>query len=376
MFCESIPVNTSSWESRVRREMQAKPTHDRFPSNSAIAELLALAAETAKMPLQKALRRASRKAFLWPEEASVMLRERRSLTELPGVGPTLSRHIRKWIENPPSVPPPPDIRAQFLTLTEARATLAEKPDWSAGLKGDLQMHTHWSDGSGSVEEMARAASDRRYDYIAITDHSKSLKIASGINEQQLEQQAEEIETVNATLRTEGLPVQVLRSIELNLDPSGKGDMDQRSLERLDLVLGCFHSALRKKDDQTDRYIAALRNPDIQILGHPRGRVYNYRVGLNADWKRVFELAAELDKAVEIDGYPDRQDLSLELVKLAKESGCRISLGTDSHDPLQLRFMEYCLASAMRAGVKRNQILNFMSADELRNWIANVRNLRR
>jgi histidinol phosphatase-like PHP family hydrolase len=336
--------------------------------------LLALAAETAKMPLQKALRRASRKAFLWPEEAGLMLREGRTLTELSGVGPTLSRHIRNWIENPPSVPPPPDIRTRFFTLTEARAILAEKPSWAAGLKGDLQMHTQWSDGSGSVEEMARAAADRRYEYIAITDHSKGLKIAGGINERQLEQQAEEIETVNARLRAEGLRVQVLRSIELNLDPSGKGDMDQRSLERLDVVLGCFHSALRKKDDQTERYIAALRNPDIQILGHPRGRVYNYRVGLNADWKRVFDVAAELDKAVEIDGYPDRQDLSLELVKLAKESGCRISLGTDSHDPLQLRFIEYSLASAVRAGVKRNQILNFMSVDELRNWIANVRHL--
>jgi PHP domain len=148
--------------------------------NSAIAELLALAAETAKMPMQKALRRASRKAFLWPEEASLMLREGRSLTELPGIGPTLNRHIRNWIENPPGVPPSPDIRAGFLTLTEARAILAEKPSWSAGLKGDLQMHTQWSDGSGSVEEMARAAADSRYEYIAITDHSKGLKIAGGI----------------------------------------------------------------------------------------------------------------------------------------------------------------------------------------------------
>ena len=345
---------------------------DGFLQNSEIAELLALAAETAKMPLQKAFRRASRKAFMWPEEASVILRESRSLTELPGVGPTLSSHIRNWIENPPSVPPPPDVRARFLTLTEAHATLAEKRDWSADLKGDLQMHTQWSDGSGSVEEMARAAADRGYEYIAITDHSTGLKIAGGINEQQLEQQAKEIETVNARLRAEGLRIQMLRSIELNLDPRGEGDMDSRSLERLDVVLGCFHSALRKKDDQTDRYIAALRNPDIQILGHPRGRVYNYRVGLHADWKRVFDVAAELDKAVEIDGYPDRQDLSLELVKLATESGCRISLGTDSHDPLQLRFMEYSLASAVRAGVKRSRILNFMSVDELRNWIANVR----
>jgi DNA polymerase (family 10) len=130
--------------------------------------------------------------------------------------------------------------------------------------------------------------------------------------------------------------------------------------------------LRQKKDQTERYVAALRNPDIQILGHPRGRIYNYRLGLTAEWARVFDFAAELDKAVEIDAYPDRQDLSLELVKIAKKSGCRISLGTDSHDPLQLRFMEYALASAMKAGFKRERILNFMSPQELITWAATVR----
>ena len=149
-------------------------------------------------------------------------------------------------------------------------------------------------------------------------------------------------------------------------------MDRESLKSLDLVLGCFHSALRKKEDQTDRYLAALRNPDIQILGHPRGRIYNFRLGLSADWSRVFDTAAELDKALEIDAYPDRQDLSLDLLKLAKKSGCRISLGTDSHDPLQLRFMEYALAAALLAGIKRERILNFMHRDELLSWAANVR----
>jgi histidinol phosphatase-like PHP family hydrolase len=220
--------------------------------------------------------------------------------------------------------------------------------------------------------MARAASDRGYEYIAVTDHSKGLKIAGGITEDQLQQQSVEIEEVNAKLQAEGCDVRVLRSIELNLDPQGKGDTAPESLRRLDVVLGCFHSALRKKEDQTERYLAALRNPDIQILGHPRGRIYNYRFGLTADWARVFDSAAELDKAVEIDAYPDRQDLSLDLVKIAKKSGCRISLGTDSHDPLQLRFMEYALASAMKAGFKRERILNFMSPQELITWAVTVR----
>jgi histidinol phosphatase-like PHP family hydrolase len=149
-------------------------------------------------------------------------------------------------------------------------------------------------------------------------------------------------------------------------------MDSRSLAQLDIVLGSFHSALRRKDNQTERYLAALRNPDIQILGHPRRRIYNYRVGLAADWARVFDCAAQLDKAVEIDGYPDRQDMSLSVVKLVKKAGCRISLGTDAHDAAQLRFMDLGLASALLAGVKRNRILNFMTRDELLDWVSIVR----
>ena len=134
--------------------------------------------------------------------------------------------------------------------------------------------------------------------------------------------------------------------------------------------------MRKKDDQTERYLAGLRNPSVHILGHPRGRIYNFRLGLSADWPRVFDLAAELDKAVEIDAYPDRQDLNLDLVKLAAAAGCRISLGTDSHGPSQLRFIDLALASALLAGVQPDRILNFMTADELRNWAANTRELNR
>jgi DNA polymerase (family 10) len=344
-----------------------------FLRNSEIAELLGVAAETAKMPLQKALRRASRKAVLWPEEAALMFAEKRPLIELAGVGPHLNRIISAWIEKPPLVPPVPEIRSGFLTLPEARAELSKRPSFASGVKGDLQMHSQWSDGSGTVEEMARAAVERGYEYIAITDHAKGLKIAGGIDEEQVEQQAEEIDSVNEALRDEGKRFKVLRSIELNLNPAGEGDMNATSLASLDVVLACFHSALRKKEDQTDRYVAALRNRDVHILGHPRGRIYNYRLGLTADWERVFGIAAELDKAVEIDGYPDRQDLNVDLVKIAAKCGCRISLGTDSHDPLQLRFMDFALASASMAGVRPDRILNFLSADELRNWAAALRN---
>jgi DNA polymerase (family 10) len=158
----------------------------------------------------------------------------------------------------------------------------------------------------------------------------------------------EIENLNASI-TAVNRFRVLRSIELNLNPKGEGDMSSASLA-LDIVLGCFHSSLRKSEDQTERCLSALRNPTIQILGHPRGRIYNFRMGLSADWPRIFGEAAKLDKAVEIDGYPGRQDLSPDLVRQAAKEGCRISLGTDSHGP-SLRFMEFSAASALLAGVR-------------------------
>ena len=341
-------------------------------TNSQIAELLAAAAESAKQPLQKALRRASRKSFLWPEEAAHLIQEGRSLEELPGVGPSLSRIIKRWFNDPPDIPKPPEIRSGFLTLLQAQTILAKNPSWRRSVKGDLQMHTLWSDGSASIAEMAEAAAEYGHSYIAITDHAKGLKIAGGINEEQLAVQAQEIEQVNNSMMSRAKPFRVLRSIELNLNPAGDGDMEPEALARLDIVLGCFHSALRKKEDQTERYLAALRNPTIQILGHPRGRIYNFRLGLTADWRRVFDTAAELDKAIEIDSYPDRQDISPDLLKLAAKSGCRISIGTDSHGPSQLRFIEFGLASALSAGIQPDRILNFMTAEELLDWVASVR----
>ena len=340
--------------------------------NAQLAELLARQAENARPPLTRAFRRASRRAFLWPEEASSLQKLGRSLTELQGIGPYLEKLIRTWFSDAPLPPSPPALRSGFLTFTQAQTILATKPEWMASLKGDLQMHSLWSDGSASIAEMAAAAAELDYEYIAITDHAKGLKIAGGIDEAQLCEQANEIASLNRSLEDAGQKLRVLRSIELNLNPEGQGDMEPQALAELDIVIGCFHSALRRKEDQTERYLAALRNPTIQILGHPRGRIYNYRAGLSADWARVFTLAAELDKAVEIDAYPDRQDLSPDLLTLARDAGCRISFGTDAHGPSQLRFMAFAAASALRSGIARERILNFMSRDRLLDWVRHVR----
>ncbi len=343
--------------------------------NADIAELLALEMAKSTGHLQKALRRASRHAFMWPEEAEVLIQQGRSLTELPGVGPHLQRVIREWIENPPTPLPPDPLRANFLTLVDARAVLARHPQWAEQLRGDLQMHTQWSDGSGTVQEMAEQAEERGYEFIAITDHSKGLSIANGMDELRLRRQGVEIDQVNAACAVRGLKVRVLKAIEMNLKPSGEGDMESDALAELDLVLGSFHSALRKKEDQTERYLAGLRNPDIQVLGHPRGRVYNYGAGLNADWPRVFAEAAALDKAVEIDSYADRQDLSIELLPMAREAGVRISIGTDAHSPDQLGFIELGLATALLAKIPAERIINFLPRAELLEWASGLKRLR-
>ena len=157
----------------------------------------------------------------------------------------------------------------------------------------------------------------------------------------------------------------LKSIELNLSPAGEADLDVDCMEKLDLVVGSFHSALRRIPDQTERYLAALENPHVDILGHPRGRVYNYRAGLNADWPRIFARAAELEKAIEIDSYPDRQDLNLALIKEAKKAGCMVAIDTDAHSPDQLWFVEYGLAAAAQAKFPAERIVNFMDAERLR-----------
>lgn len=342
-------------------------------TNIEIAELLARQSENESGVLVRAFRRAARNALFWPESAATLVAQNRSLVELSGIGPFIEKHVQHWIKNPAralgTVPP---IRRDFFALADAKSLLKKKPEWEKSLRGDLQMHTCWSDGSGTVAAMAAAARERGYEFIAITDHSKGLKIAGGIDERALRRQAREIAETNRAISHGGGKLTVLRSIEMNLNPRGEGDMDPKSLSRLDLVLGSFHSSLRRTDDQTERYLAALRNAHIQILAHPRGRIYNFRLGLKADWPRVFAEAARLDKALEIDCYPDRQDLNVMLLKLARSAGMRVSLGTDAHHPWQLEFIQLGLAAALRARIPAERIINFMSMQQIKRWIARLR----
>jgi histidinol phosphatase-like PHP family hydrolase len=346
-------------------------------TNAQLAELLARAADEEVGHRQQALMTAARRAaFSWPEEAAAMAAQGRSLTGLRSVGPWVARIIHGWLDDPPDPSEPPELRRGFLTLAEARSTMAEHPEWAGELRADLQMHTTYSDGKATLDEMVAASAELGYEYVAITDHSKGLKIARGMDEARLAVEANDIRRVNEELRSSGQRLRVLHSIEMNLSPEGEGDMDPGSLAALDLVLAAFHSKLRVTEDQTERYLAGLRNPTVNTLAHPRGRRYGVRLGLQADWQRVFEEAVQLDKALEIDAHSDRQDLNVELLELAREVGVRISIGTDAHRTTELGFMEYGLAAAIRAGIPRHRILNFQSAEDVLAWSAEVRGLSR
>lgn len=338
-------------------------------SNAQVSELLASAAEEESLPhRRKALLRAARSAFFWPEEAWALVEQDRPLTDLPAIGPWLARILGLASNDPPEPREPPDIRRGFLTLAEVRETLAAHPGWGEGLRADLQMHTTYSDGKAPLADMARTcAQEYGYEFVNVTDHSKGLPIAKGMDEAKLAAEGYEIDRLNERLRDEGVELRVLKGIEMNLWPDGDGDMDPDALARLDLVLGAFHSKLRETADQTERYVRALRNPTINVLAHPRGRRFNARLGLVADWGRVFEEAVAQDVALEIDAYPDRQDLDVGLLGMAREIGVRISIGTDAHHPSELRFIEFGLAAAIRADIPRERILNFQPADDVVAW---------
>lgn len=342
--------------------------------NIEVAELLAQESAQQEGNKQKAARRASRHALAWPVEVEdVVADPDAKLTDLASVGPWVARLIQGWIEDPPdSIETTSELREDFQTLSAAKRKVADEPEWLGDLQGDLQMHSTYSDGSLSIQEMAMHALDLGYSYVAMTDHSKGLHIAGGMSEERLAEQGAEIDDLNRYFDDSDMDFRVLKALEMNLSVTGEGDMEPESLQPLDLILGSFHSQLRKKEDQTARYIAGVRNPDVNVLGHPRGRQWNFRLGLIADWPKVFDAAAELDKAVEIDAHPNRQDLNRDLLELARESGVRISIGTDAHYKHELHYIEIGLSAAISTGIERDRILNYMSADELIGWARSTR----
>ena len=232
-------------------------------------------------------------------------------------------------------------------------------------RGDLQMHSTWSDGAVSVADMARACRARGYEFCAITDHSYGLPIAHGVSMADLARQHREIDAVNRRYKGR---FRVFKGIEANILGDGRLDMKPSEIAQVELVVASPHSALRSDADQTARMVAAVSTPGVHILGHPRGRQIGSRPGIKANWKKVFDRAAKTGVAIEIDGDPRRQDIDYDLAGQALAAGCFFALDSDAHSPDELDFAEVAIAHARLAGLSLSRIVNCWPADRLLEWL--------
>ena len=262
------------------------------------------------------------------------------------------------------------LRQHFLSRAEVRRVLSDPAFQGPTLqqyRGDLQMHSEWSDGSPTVQEIADACLQRGYHYAAVTDHSYGLKIAGGMSMAEAAQQRRAIDTVNAR---HGDQFRLLQGIEANIDVAGQLDLSNDEAAAFDVVLAAPHSQLRKDNDQTNRMLAAIAHPAVRILAHPRGRMSGSRAGVIANWDAVFAAAALRGVAIEIDGDPARQDLDHTLASRARDAGCVFALDSDAHTTAQLSYAETALAHARLADIPAERIVNCWPLDRLLAWLSN------
>jgi putative hydrolase len=262
-----------------------------------------------------------------------------------------------------------DLRGNFLSRAQVVAALRNrrlKGPSPKEYRGDLQMHSTYSDGSQTLADIVEGGLARGYAFCAVTDHSYGLPIAGGVSMQRLGEQHQEIDRLNVRYRGR---FRLLKGIEANIRADGSVDMLPDELRRLEIVVAAPHSALRTSSDQTPRMLAAVSSPGVHILGHPRGRMYGSRPGVTADWPRVFRAAAAAGVAIEIDGDPSRQDVDHELARAAIEAGCLFALDSDAHSVPELRYAETAIAHARIAGVPVDRVINCWPLDRLLEWTA-------
>ena len=260
------------------------------------------------------------------------------------------------------------LRRHFLSRAEVRRILADSDlegPTADQYCGDLQMHSEWSDGTPTVEEIADACVERGYQYAAVTDHSYGLSIAGGMSMAEAVAQRLAIARVNAR---HGGRFRLLQGIEANIDAAGHLDLTDDEATTFDVVLAAPHSRLRKTDDQTDRMLTALRHPAVRILAHPRGRISGSRAGVIANWDAVFESASLRGVAIEIDGDPARQDLDYTLGRRALAFGCVFALDSDAHTTAQLSYADTALAHARLAAIPVDRIVNCWPLERLLAWL--------
>lgn len=302
-----------------------------------------------------------------PAELEERARQGR-LRELPGIGDTTARVVTEALAG--------GVPSYLERLEVDAAESAETEDGPgaevrAWLRGDLHMHSDWSDGGSPVERMARTAAELGHEYLAITDHSPRLTVAHGLSADRLREQLELVVRLNEELA----PLRILRGIEVDINEDGTLDQEDELLAELDVVVASVHSKLKMNvEAMTARMIGAIANPHMDILGHCTGRlvVGKGRKESDFDAELVFAACRELDKAVEVNCRPERLDPPRRLLAMVDEMGCKISIDTDAHAPGQLAWQPYGCARVAETGIEPDRIVNSWSVDDLLAWTASHR----
>jgi len=306
-------------------------------------------------------RAAATLAELDPDKVAALAGANR-LKTLPGVGDTTAKVVTEALAG--GVP-------TYLAALEETAPDPLEGDASAlydAIVGDCHSHSDWSDGGSPIEEMARAAAELGRQYLALTDHSPRLTVAHGLNPERLRQQLDVVAEVNERLH----PFRILTGIEVDILEDGTLDQDEEMLARLDVVVASVHSKLRMDAPaMTARMLAAIESPHTDILGHCTGRILvgRGRPPSSFDPDAVFAACARTGTAVEINSRPERLDPPDELLAVALDAGCRVSIDTDAHAPGQLEWMRGGCVKAAAAGVTAATVVNAMPADDLLAWTA-------
>jgi histidinol phosphatase-like PHP family hydrolase len=228
------------------------------------------------------------------------------------------------------------------------------------------MHSIWSDGAETLESIIEACLERGWSCAGITDHSYGLSIAGGMTMARAAEQHAEIDALNKTYDGR---FRMFKGIEANIRGDGTIDMEPHEMRQFEFIVASPHSLLRKSIDQTARMVSAVSQPGVAILGHPQGRVFNLRLGVLADWPKVFEVAARRQVAIEIDGSWSRQDVPFDLAAQALEQGCLFALDSDAHSHPEFAFTDIAIAHAKLAGIPQARIVNYWSDKKFLEWSA-------
>ncbi len=256
---------------------------------------------------------------------------------------------------------PPEFREGTNEIMLAEEKRIPEPVKLSDIRGDLHVHSNWSDGRDSIEEMALAARALGYQYIAITDHSKGLGIAHGLNEERVKEQRAEIRRLNENLKD----FRILAGIEVDIRADGSLDLPDEVLAELAVVVAAVHSAMgQEQEKMTGRIIKAMENPHVDIVAHPTGRLLGVREAMAMDMEAIFHAAARTGTAMEINAMPDRLDLKDIHIFRARELGVKLTLGTDSHATEHLPLMRFGVGIARRGWAGAGHILNTLSVEDV------------